>query len=211
MDYSQYQRSSKRSFTGIGVVLAFHILLGWALVNGLGTKVVELVKGDLETKLIQEVKLPPPPPPEKSPPPKSAEPPPVNVPEVEIPMTNSTPVTNTITQVTDKPVPPPPAPVPAPPRQSVKVGAVVRANDCAKPEYPAASKRLEEEGVVGLSLLVDENGRVAESKITKSSGYPRLDQATSAALSLCKFKAATVDGVPEKSWAMFSYRWELNN
>jgi len=43
--------------------------------------------------------------------------------------------------------------------------------------YPAASIRLEEEGVVELSIRVLPDGRIAEVRVVKSSGYPRLDRA----------------------------------
>jgi outer membrane biosynthesis protein TonB len=49
---------------------------------------------------------------------------------------------------------------------------------CAFPEYPSASKRLEEEGVVRLKLLVSVDGDVTESLVEKSSGFNRLDEAS---------------------------------
>ena len=38
------------------------ILLGWALMNGLARTVIEVIKGPIETKIIEEAKPPPPPP-----------------------------------------------------------------------------------------------------------------------------------------------------
>jgi protein TonB len=39
---------------------------------------------------------------------------------------------------------------------------------CDKPEYPSTSKRLEEEGTVGLRFLVGVDGKVIQSEIEKS-------------------------------------------
>jgi protein TonB len=80
---------------------------------------------------------------------------------------------------------------------------------CEEPEYPVMSRRLEEEGSVRLQLLVSPEGRVVQSRIAKSSGHPRLDEATVAALSKCKFKPGTADGKPTESWASLEYVWHL--
>ncbi len=77
---------------GVGVVIVMHIILGWALLNGLARKVVEVVKGPIETKIIEEVKPPPPPPPENlPPPPKLPPPPPAFMPPPEVQIQNPPP------------------------------------------------------------------------------------------------------------------------
>ena len=48
---------------GFGIVVVLHLILGWALMNGLAQRLVEVIKSPLETKIIEEVKPPPPPPP----------------------------------------------------------------------------------------------------------------------------------------------------
>jgi protein TonB len=110
--------------------------------------------------------------------------------------------------------PPVPAPVvvapPAPPKPVQRVAPVIdAAKNCSKPEYPATSKRLEEEGLVLLRFMIDEDGKVIESRIETSSGYARLDEAARAALSRCQFKPGTADGKPERSWASLKYVWRL--
>src|SRR5215510_9418605 len=107
---------------GFGVVIVMHIILGWALLNGLARKVVEVVKGPIETKIIEEVKPPPPPPPENLPPPPKLPPPP--------------PVA----------IAPPPSPEPAPaaPPAPARIAPQVNFNtDCVKPAYPPAAVRTE--------------------------------------------------------------------
>jgi protein TonB len=102
--------------------------------------------------------------------------------------------------------PTPPAVV-APP---VRTPAMLQASQtCEKPLYPAASRRLEEEGTVLLRFLVQADGRVVDSQIEKTSGFRRLDEAARQALARCQFKPATVDGKPEQSWASIRYTWRL--
>jgi periplasmic protein TonB len=138
------------------------------------------------------------------------------VPPVDIQVAAPTPV-NAIAAVSNTPqpvAPPSPLPVvqnapPAPPAPPVVTAAVISASGCEKPEYPSASKRLEEEGTVQLKFLVGVDGKVIESAIEKSSGFRRLDEAARAGLSKCQFKPGTVDGKPQQSWASMKYTWRL--
>jgi protein TonB len=50
---------------------------------------------------------------------------------------------------------------------------------------------------------------VLESKVERSSGSRRLDEAARNGLGLCRFKPATVDGKPERSWARIEYEWKI--
>jgi len=77
MDFSTGQDHTRRRWTGLLVVVLFHLLLGWALVTGLARKVVEEVGVLVETRLIEEVKPPevrpkPPPAPKPRPEPTKA-------------------------------------------------------------------------------------------------------------------------------------------
>ena len=112
-------------------------------------------------------------------------------PEVQVQVPVSAP---TITAVTSEPVRTPP---------------VVDANTCEKPAYPPASVRANEVGLVRLSFLIDMDGKVLDSKVERSSGHRRLDEAARAGLSLCKFRPATVNGKPERSWGRIEYVWKL--
>ncbi|MFM7000487.1 MAG: energy transducer TonB [Limnohabitans sp.] len=135
-------------------------------------------------------------------------PPPAYVPPVDVPVSNAAPAANAIAAVSPTPQPvAPPAPVVA--KESVRTAAVVNAANCEKPEYPSASRRLEEEGTVSLRFLVGTDGKVIQAEIEKSSGYKRLDEAAKAGLSRCAFKPATVDGKPEQGWATMKYTWRL--
>ena len=92
MDYAEQQRNPGKHAVGIGIVIAMHLLVAWALVTGLARKVVDVIKAPIETKIIEEVAPPPPPPPENlPPPPKFAPPPPSYVPPPEVVVTNPPP------------------------------------------------------------------------------------------------------------------------
>ena len=193
--------------------MLLHGLLFWAINSGLARKFVKVIKGPVEAVLLEETKpdIPPPPPP--PPPPKNLPPPPpAYVPPVEVAVAAPTPV-NAIAAVSNTPQPvAPPSPLPvqtAPPAPPAVTAAVISASSCEKPEYPSASKRLEEEGTVQLKFLVGVDGKVIESAIEKSSGFRRLDEAARAGLSKCQFKPATVDGKPQQSWASMKYTWRL--
>jgi protein TonB len=204
-----HPRSSSRRLTGVVITVALHIALIYALIHGLARKIVEIVTPPLETKIIEEIKPPadkPPPPPPKltTPPPPFIPPPEVNI---QMPIQQAP----TITAVA--PTPPPPAPVPfvptPPPRAAVSTAPVVNAASCDKPEYPPAARRANETGTVLLNFLIDVNGKVLESKIERSSGSRRLDEAARQGLELCNFRPATVDGRPQRAWARIEYVWRL--
>ncbi len=86
---------------------------------------------------------------------------------------------------------------------------VLVSGSCKKPGYPLESLNANEAGAVLLKLLVDARGNVTESVIERSSGYQRLDEAARAALRLCKFKPATLNGNPTSAWAALEYVWIL--
>jgi protein TonB len=89
-----------------------------------------------------------------------------------------------------------------------RTAAVADVNAC-KPEYPKSSARNEEEGTTTISFLIGVDGRVVDSKITKSSGFRDLDRAAQAALGKCRFKPAMVNGQPEQAWVPVQYVWSL--
>lgn len=209
MSYAEPKDSSRR-LTGFVFVLVFHAVMGYALVNGLARKIVEVIQAPLETKIIEEVKPPPPDKPPPPPPPKLAAPPPPFIPQVEIRLDSPPPIANTISAVsTTKPAAEAPIPRPAAPAGPSRTSAVVDARACSKPEYPPQSLRAQEEGLTVLQFLIGADGTAIESKVEKSSGYRRLDEAARRALSLCKFRPGTEDGKAVQSWARIEYQWKI--
>jgi len=225
VSYAQPRENANRRLTGLAIVVLFHALLGYALINGLARKIVEVVTQPLDAKIIEEIK---PPPQEKPPPPpplRLAAPPPPYIPPPEIHV-QAPPSAAAITAVTSvkptEPVAAPgqrsapeaapaPTPAPAPRAPPVRTAPVVDAKACDKPAYPPAALRARETGVVLLAFLIDVDGSALESKIERSSGSRRLDEAARKALGLCKFKPATTDGKPERAWAKIEYVWKMDD
>jgi protein TonB len=124
-------------------------------------------------------------------------PPPPYIPPPEVQVQVPTVMAPTITAVTNV----------KPPAEPVRTEAI-RDPDCI-PEYPPAARRANETGTVQLSYLVDVDGKVLESKIERSSGSRRLDEAAKTALALCKYAPGTVDGRPVRSRKKVIYVWKL--
>src|SRR5450830_1538414 len=220
MDFSNRQQEPGKKFLGMGLVLAFHLVLLYALLNGLGTKIVQIIQKPMETKIVEEVKPPPPPPDPPPPPPKLLAPPPPFIPPPEV-QVQQQPQQNTINAVsnvkpenpvfakTQQTAPPEPAKATGP----VTVPGVIDFNVAGcKPEYPRASLRNEETGTVVLSVLIGADGAVSDVKIDKSSGFRGLDNAVRAQLmsGSCKNKPGTVDGKPQPTWTKVKYVWKLD-
>ena len=101
-------KNSKRSLAFVLVVI-IHVLFFWVLASGLGAKIVEVVTGPVETKIIEEAPdedKPPPPPPEMDTPPPYVPPP-----EIAIEMPIDSGPTTAISNVTSERPVAAPAPV----------------------------------------------------------------------------------------------------
>ena len=59
MDFSGRQQEPGKKFFGLGVVIVFHIILGWALMNGLGSKIAKFIQKPMEA-VVEPPKPPPP-------------------------------------------------------------------------------------------------------------------------------------------------------
>jgi len=81
---------------------------------------------------------------------------------------------------------------------------------CVRPVYPKESLRNEQQGTVDLEFLIDIDGSVADSRVTKSSGFAALDTAAKVGLAKCRFKPASRDGKPARAWQSVSYVWKLD-
>ena len=227
MDFASQQRRPGKHPIGLAVVVVLHIALGYALVNGLGRKIVDVIKAPLETKLIEEVKPPPPPPPDKlPPPPKVAAPPPsfMPPPEVQISTPQLAPAI-TVTRVAPPPAPvsiapapapaapPTPAAPPAPKPQAVP--ARIDVSTCEKPEYPSAALRADATGTSKIRFTVDATGAVAKAEIERTAGSSRehrlLDRTAIEALSKCRFKPGIDEqGKPIGGTTMVDYVWKTD-
>jgi periplasmic protein TonB len=198
----------KRIYLGTTFVLGLHALLVWILFIGLTIKSTSATLNEVQATIIEELKSPhrsvePPKPIKKVFVPKpEVEPPIVREPTVQATSIPSPPVA-----IAQAPAGAAPTQAPAPEVVNAKLDVSV---GCQKPIYPDASRNAEEEGAVTVGFFVDVDGKVKDSRIEKSSGFKRLDEAARQALSLCSFKAGNENGKAVASWAKIKYIWRLN-
>jgi protein TonB len=213
------QFSSYSKFT---LVAGLHVLAGALLIQSMQMRKVtpSLPDGVLVVMQPEPPKLTPPPDPPK--PMQQLAPPPIVVPEPVVPVAPP-PVEPTVRASYEaEPAPPhpftpmqsvpeaPPASKPGTNTGQIRTAVLADANSCALPDYPASAARLGETGTTTLALLVGLDGRVSSARIEHGSGSRVLDRAALNALSLCRFKPATSNGVPEAGWAQLAYVWKLD-
>jgi protein TonB len=191
------RQDPRARFVGLSGVFLLHAVVIYALVTGLARKAIEVLPAPIETKILEELAVeeePPPPPP----PPDFKPPPPDYIPPPEIVISTPAPVAaNAITTVTTE-------------KPSARTAPVINARrNCREPEYPPVSQRLGEKGTVVLAFLIGTDGKVKESRVDKTSGFPRLDEAAREALGRCKFVPGTTNGAPEEAWANIKYTWKI--
>ena len=198
--------ANRRAIAAVAGVGLIHLAFVYGLMSGLAGRVVESLPAILDVQIIepsarQPVELPPPaplpdtadfvkpqlefvPPPQieiAAPPPpraitaipKAIDPVPVSRPAAALGMAAS-----------------PPAPVP--PRSIAATHTI--------PPYPPLSRRLGEEGLVGLRLVIGTDGRVQVAHIEQSSGSERLDKAAREWVEQhWRYRPASRDGRPVAS------------
>jgi len=201
---------SRRSLTLL-LVVALHVALFFALMNGLVTKVHKIIEQPLVPKFLDPTHprdLPPPPPPALAkwkmidvPPPEY---PPVGPYDKTVDVSPDVP--NTVTQ--------PPIP-PLLPRAVTRVpGGPGSGFPNTDDYYPSISKWKLEQGVATVRVCVDANGRLTEEPTTvESSGIARLDVS---ALQLAKagsghYRPTLEDGKAVNSCYSFRVRFQLRN
>ncbi|EXX20677.1 energy transducer TonB [Acinetobacter baumannii] len=231
MTFTDIENKSAKRLIGIAAVIFLHLLVAYILMSGLANNIQKPAEKPVELQIIQDIKPPPPPKPEepkpkeKPPePPKMVEKvakvpePPKEVEKVATPVQKTTPVaqpTKVATPAPAAPSTPSPSPVaapapvaaaaPAPKPAGVTRGVSEGSAGCEKPEYPSEALMNEEQGTVRIRVLVDTSGKVIDAKVKKSSGSKILDKAATKAYSLCTFKPAMKDGVPQQDWYEIEY------
>lgn len=233
MTFTDIENKSAKRLIGIAAVIFLHLLVAYILMSGLANNIQKPAENPVELQIIQDIKPPPPPKPEepkpkeKPPePPKMVEKvakvpePPKQVEKVVTPVQKTTPIAQPTKVATPAPAAPaapsapspspvaapaPTAAAPAPKPAGVTRGVSEGSAGCEKPEYPREAEMSGEQGTVRIRVLVDTNGKVIEAKIKKSSGSRILDKAATKAYSLCTFKPAMKDGVPQQDWYEIEY------
>lgn len=80
-----------------------------------------------------------------------------------------------------------------------------------KPVYPPMSRRLGEEGKVVLRVRVSRDGLPLSVEVSKSSGYPRLDDAARVAVERWRFVPARQGGGPVEAAVLVPLNFTLSN
>jgi serine/threonine-protein kinase len=128
--------------------------------------------------------------------------------------------TTTLTaQLKEIPKPVAVTPPPPPAKEEVKPGTLMPLGDVSVPpraikktfaKYPDAARQKKLEGVVSLSLLVSETGKVTDVKVLKSAN-PILDDAAVKAVREWVYEPAKKDGVPVKVWLPVSLSFQQSH
>ncbi|PWG97307.1 energy transducer TonB [Acinetobacter baumannii] len=218
MTFTDIENKSAKRLIGIAAVIFLHLLVAYILMSGLANNIQKPAEKPVELQIIQDIKPPPPPKPEEPKPNAKVPEPPKEVEKVATPVQKTTPVaqpTKVATPAPAAPSTPSPSPVaapapvavaaPAPKPAGVTRGVSEGSAGCEKPEYPREALMNEEQGTVRIRVLVDTSGKVIDAKVKKSSGSKILDKAATKAYSLCTFKPAMKDGVPQQDWYEIEY------
>ena len=204
---SNFHRQSWDRWAGLLLVLSLH----GAGLYALWQHQIRVTPQEAVTLFVNFINPPPPvkqeEPSKPKPRPKPVEQPPPAPPQIVV----EAPVV-----MPEEPVAPPPPPEPiieAPPAPPEPVRLVTElAVSCPKrtpPVYPAASRRMGEEGRVVLWVELDEQGRVNAARVETRSGSERLDDAALAAVKTWQCTPATRDGAPVRAIALQPFVFNL--
>ncbi|MGQ7933684.1 energy transducer TonB [Paraburkholderia sp. D1E] len=206
-EFGKKPQNPVRRFGGIAVVIVLHIVLVYALLNGLATKVVQVIQHPIETRIIEPVKPPPPPPLPvvQLPPPKFAPPPPpfVPPPEVNVPTPQQPTITHQAAPVVAQPAPPPAPPTPSRP-VSAQVDVACPNSDQVRSSvvYPKQAQENNVTGDVLIEFVVDPQGHITDEHVAKSSEDSSLDRA---AFNAVKKFSCVSQGQPVRVQVPFSF------
>jgi len=78
------------------------------------------------------------------------------------------------------------------------------------PRYPPQSRKLREQGLVMLRVMIDERGVACSIEIESSSGYARLDHAAREAVSRAAFRPYVEDGAPRRAMVLIPIEFSLS-
>jgi TonB family protein len=80
---------------------------------------------------------------------------------------------------------------------------------CTPPPWPPQSLAERETGTVSLQVQVRPDGSAKETSLARSSGHPRLDEASLLGFAACRYVPATRDGQPVAGSVAVDYTWKL--
>jgi periplasmic protein TonB len=127
------------------------------------------------------------------------------LPLIEIP-NDAPPAARAITM----PAPPPPSAASNEDRNVPKLVSAVEYVREPAPRYPPQSRRLREQGLVVLRVVIDESGAASSIEIETSSGHARLDDAAREAVLRAAFRPYVEDGEPRRALVLIPIEFALN-
>jgi len=99
--------------------------------------------------------------------------------------------------------------VAAVPNDGITQRAMPRGGYQYRPSYPASARNLGIQGTTLLSILVDNDGRVADVVVKQSAGHPDLDQAAADAVRRWRFEPARRGSEPVAMWVLLPVEFKL--
>lgn len=102
---------------------------------------------------------------------------------------------------------------PRPTQQTGDVAKLVAAVEYLRepePRYPPQSRKLREQGLVVLRVLIDERGTACDVSVERSSGYERLDRAAREAIARAEFRPYLEDGIARRALVLIPIEFSLN-
>jgi protein TonB len=189
-----------------GAILAAHALVLYALAAWAPALKTVVAGTVLNVQFIAQPEAPP-----------QWQPPKVNVvvPVTQVRMPDLPPIEIAVAQEPSNraitiPVQPPPAqPRTDDPSVPKLVSAVEYVREPA-PRYPPQSRRLGEQGMVVLRVVIDERGNACSIEVESSSGFVRLDAAAREAVARAAFRPYVEDGAPRRAQVLIPIEFSLN-
>jgi protein TonB len=205
-------RARTDSYLSTATVVAAHVLLLGAVLSVVPTEKLTEFSKPMQVRMVdltQPISArhdPPPPPKDRPRPVKALTPPPVLA--VAVPATESPASFTVAPQVAAPAAPVTAAPVEAP-ITAARFDADYLHNP--KPVYPAASRRLGEQGKVVLRVHVGADGSAEKVELKSSSGFARLDTSAQDAVSRWRFVPARRGDQAVAAWVLVPIAFNLDS
>jgi len=199
----------------LAAIVLLHAGFFWLLSSGMGSRIVEVVRGPGKIVIVET----PPPPPE-----------PERIQTVKHPI--EIPIDLRVRPPEPLPLDEVPAVRSLPPESTSASGSGPTAGSgvgpsttnplivqpdidpnvrLSEPLYPASEIRAEHTGTVLLSLWVLENGRVGEVRLDQSSGWKKLDDSAIREARRWRFKPGMRDGIATAMWKQIPVTFQLKS
>jgi protein TonB len=191
---------SSRRIGVIGGVAMLHVLVVYALINGMAAHIVQYVTKDVVIRFLPQT---PEHPPVQQPPPLHLERPPIDnkvtivEPVIHVQDDTASKIAGQEGQTTTV-VPPPDA------------NASGLTGTHTTPPYPDLARMLGQQGTVVLQIVVSAQGNVTSASVVQSSGYPDLDAAAAVWVQgHWRYNPAVQGGVPVPSQTRAAVRFDI--